>query len=678
MLQISRQSCGKLHRLKPLARNYVGWYSSSNVKPQLISAFCSQEHKFASRSFDDLRRRNFSSHGIRNNDIKTSSILQNTSALNEQSTITEPKPAAPTIASLFEEISSNIRQDTAIASIPSSASFLSTLELIYSVLEQQQPDTDSDFEKNWVPLFHQIKEETLDSSNLISLLLKSPNSKNHFDAAWLICALVLRSKQDYAFTLLFDFCAQSLVDNQIDLSKQVFGFWNEKYLGDNQLRLEMEETAFDKQRLVERLIGQACNSAQTLTAATFAIRLYRADKTLLSSRLLSRVIHGLLYYRPSVTPIGLRALQQMHAEIPSLFRLSAVEKRKVIRLGFKVQKKGVLPSFVNDVYDFMVKVSGDSVPPDTVQALIRSNLRYNNVSRAASLFKYLQRNRVAVADMDIDVLALLIRHLSQNKKYLHLASKIVELVPPYMQMTEGLIETLLSYCARTRNEELSMKLYKSLETPVARSVLTALLHLHISFDDNSGAESVLAEISRRGDYLKPVEFSMVTGAALKLGNLTKAMELIRKNPPHVAHMGYGLVMNAAIDRGDLPLVNEVMSLVEENLEVGSPELNTISHLIIKKLCRFEGCESARLQYLKWKIMKREVVAKIQMPNPKTQLIVLRTIVDQALKEKNERVFNWGLHELRHLGVHTNDLIKELMRRTGVSRKNFQGFLKPGQ
>lgn len=80
------------------------------------------------------------------------------------------------------------------------------------------------------------------------------------------------------------------------------------------------------------------------------------------------------------------------------------------------------------------------------------------------------------------------------------------MIPPDMYLSEGLIETLLSYCARVRNEELAMKLYQSLETPIARSVLTALLHLHISFDDNDGAEKVLAEISRRGDFYGPWSF----------------------------------------------------------------------------------------------------------------------------------------------------------------------------
>lgn len=536
------------------------------------------------------------------------------------------------------------------------------------------------FQKTWVPIFNHVKD-THYETNLISFLLLLNDEKRTLQASYLLYHLIIRSNLDFAFILLIDVCVNLLTINKHQECIDLISFWNDTKIC-NKLQIinipkpniksipEMSpiETA-------DLLISLLCNSGKSIVASSQSITLHKSQ--LLSLKSTKKVVHSLLHPDNATAAYSLKALYELNSTLPpSLLFLRSSQKRRLIHLSLGLFKgNSGFPSIINDTYDLARRINGQDIPLDSVCLLIRLNLNYENHSRAVRLYHHLKSSSFYTSDIhdiDLETLAKMIQSFSKTKKYLDISKQIVENIPEEFYKAEGLVEALLSYCGRTRNETLAVKVYQTLDTPIPRSVLTSLLYLHISFDDNSGAEKILTEISRRKDYLKPVEFSMVIQAALNHNNIEKAADLIRNNPNHLTKMSYGSIINAAIEQSRLEIFDEFIQLALSNFPSDSQISNTISHLVIKKINKFEGSDASRQKYLEWK-MNEKSLTKVKLPLIKTRIVCLRAILDQAISEKDDQNIRWVLNELRHLGVHTTDILKVLSRRKVLSPNDFKKF-----
>ncbi|CDO54143.1 similar to Saccharomyces cerevisiae YJL209W CBP1 Mitochondrial protein that interacts with the 5'-untranslated region of the COB mRNA [Geotrichum candidum] len=494
-------------------------------------------------------------------------------------------------------------------------------------------------------------------------------------SAFYILSLLNLPNKDLGYVLLLDNCTSLLLEGKYDLVSQIFTFWNSKCHPTILSSFKVDPiSSSDPFLIAAEIVNTACNMGKPLVASAICFRLDEAK--LLRKPVVQKVIKLLLISHHLQGQFNIKAIVEMTKRIKTVqITLTTKEKSDIIELAIKLSKMA-FPTLINDTYDFVNRVPGGMVPLRTLFELIKINLLHNNTSRASSLTKQILTRQPPAKKLNIEILGLMIREFSKNRKYRDLCKALIDIVPPEYYTADGITGPLFSYCARTKNRELAMEIYSQLEAPIKRNILTSLLHLHISFDDNEGAEKILQEITRRKETLLPIEFAMVVQGALAQKNgLATATKLCRNSSPTVAKLAYGDILNHAIDHEEYDIFNEFIDLAYQNLPESDPIFDRISLLIIKKLLKSHGSKEARLQWIQWQSGSHKA-SKIRLPSTKKQIIAIRSIADKAIAEGNTQVINWSLHELRHLGVHMADIRKELSHRPKMKNNKEPEFLLP--
>lgn len=500
------------------------------------------------------------------------------------------------------------------------------------------------------PIEPKALTKMVSDSNLIEELL----SHQRFAAASLIIVSLLKT-HEIGKLLILDSCARLLIKGSIDEVNQILHFWSH-YFRQDQVKSPSELNACS---LAHELILIACNLGKPLAAASLCLRLDEAK--LLDQEMLNLTVSLLLIPHVTQNQFNIKTIVEMYKRLKNTrLELTSDQKAQLLKLSRQLSYDK-FPSMLNDTFNVVRKIPGGDVPIKYLFKMIKDNLLVNNSSRAALVTKELLKRNLPIDQYDLEVLGLMIREFSKNRKYQDIAHHLVAQVPEDYYTVEGLTEVLLSFCARTKNQELAVTIYSKLEAPIPRSVLTSLLHLHISFGDNEGAEKILLEIARRNDAIQPVEFSMIVQVALQQ-SLEKAVDLARKNSPHVAKLAYGSIINEAIEQDNMDVADEFIDLAYENLSYNDHVFDTISTLIIKRILKKENSREARLQWLQWK-SGAHASSKIRLPRKGAQIISLRAIADKAMAEGDVNVMHWAVQELRHLGMHMDDIRKELSRRS---------------
>lgn len=518
----------------------------------------------------------------------------------------------------------------------------------------------------FLPLFTDSQNHR-PSTCILDLLL----SHNRIStAALFIVALLNIHSKEQGHMLLLDSCGHLLVKGQSDYVFQILKFWSEYFIQSNLHR--SESLIPDASSLAKDLISLAGSIGKPLLAASLCLRLDEVG--LLDQDTLQQTVSLLMISHPTQNQFNIKTISELHKQLKNTqVELTTEQKGQLLQMAsnFSYDK---FPSMLNDTFNLVQHIPGGDVPVSSLFKMIKSNLRYNNTSRAAVIAREISQRQLTIDQYDLEIMGLMIRNFSKTRKYLDIAHHLVSIIPEEYYIVEGLTEILLSYCARTKNQELAVTVYSQLEAPIPRSVLTALLHLHISFGDSGGAEKILLEIARRNDALRPVEFSMIVQAALQQ-NLEKAANLARKNAPQVAKLAYGSIINKAIEENNMDIADEFIDLAYENLGENDRVFDSISTLIIKRILKQENSQEARLQWIQWKSASHKT-SKIRLPKRNIQIINLRAIADKAMSEGNSHVVNWVVQELRHLGMHMSDIRKELSKRSNLKTIESPQFLKP--
>lgn len=413
-------------------------------------------------------------------------------------------------------------------------------------------------------------------------------------------------------------------------------------------------------QVADSLINLAISFAgKPLLATSIVLALY--PYKLISPQSITLTKKSLLYGSPIHASFYLKAIYELNRLLKTEFFLEPFEKQQLFKAS-QLLSRNKFPTIANDTFDMLKKIRGGRVPNNCICWLIRKNLVYNNCDRAVNLYKILKSQEYSIESTDIQTISLMIQRFSKSRQYLAVANEIVSKIPESLYMTEGLTEVLFTFCARTDNKDLALKLYEKLESPIPRSVLTSLLYLHVKFGDNNGAENVLKEIARRGDTIKPVEFCMVIQSALQNNWLDKAITLVKNNPIEVAHMAYSIVINYAIDDEEYEkatnLIFYVVDMCTEDSEISykiknhKEVLDGALVLAIKLTNKQYGSAKSRLEYLQWGIEKRLV------PTDRAKILILKSIGHQAIKEDNKDVLEWCKRELGASGVHIKNIRKE--------------------
>lgn len=517
-----------------------------------------------------------------------------------------------------------------------------------------------------IDLRHSETFMNLVKSTRESCILQQLLSCNQLSTAAFIITSLLKHSNETARLVILDNCGHLLARGNTEVVFDIFMFWRDHFDFSYS-----EELPKDPLSLAGILISLACDTGKPLLAASLCLRLDQVG--LLHQESLQKTVSLLLISHPSQNQYFIKAISELHIRLKTTpLELTTKQKGQLLQLSAYLSHDK-FPSMINDTYNLAQNIPGGDVPISILFKIIKDNLRYNNTSRAALIAREITKRQLLLDQYDLEVLGLMIREFSKTRKYLDIAHYLVGIIPDDYFTIEGLTEVLLSYCARTKNQDLAVRVYSKLEAPIPRSVLTSLLHLHISFGDNGGAEKILLEIARRNDAIRPVEFGMIVQAALQQ-SLDKAAGIARKNSPHVAKLAYGSIINAAIEEGNMEVADEFIDLAYENLSENDRMFDTISSLIIKKILKTENSREARLQWLQWK-SQMHLSSKIRLPNRSVQIINLRAIADKAMEEGDTSVVNWTIQELRHLGMHMSDIRKELSKRSQLKNITSQ-FLKP--
>lgn len=488
--------------------------------------------------------------------------------------------------------------------------------------------------------------ELTTGSHIVEQLI---SEKKNTEAALFIVSLL--KNQNVGARILLDTCARLLSKSSVIPVTQILQFWHDKF----DLAVK---PGTDVHELAALLVSTACNKGDPLAAASLCLILDNAK--ILSQWCVDQTVSSLLLHNGDRTQYNIKAILELNKRLQNTsVVLSSHQKGQLVRLGTELSSEK-FPSMLNDTFNLAIHTAGGEIPYREMFNMIRSNLLYNNTSRAALIATALYNRGTSIENYDIHVLGLMIKKFSKTRKYLRIARHLVSLVTEEYYNVEGLTEILLSYCARTKDQDLAVKVYAQLNAPIPRTVLTSLLHLHISLGDNEGAEKILKEISRRNDALLPVEFSMIVEVALQQ-SLDKAVELVRKNTPSFAKFAYGPVINKAIELGEVEIADEFINLVYNNFHHNDIVFDGIATLIIKRILKTQTSRDARLQWLQWK-SGNHPRPKIKLPSESTQIISLRAIADRAMVEGDSSVVHWVVQELRHLGMHMSDIRKELLKR----------------
>lgn len=517
---------------------------------------------------------------------------------------------------------------------------------------------------------HLITHVKPDNNDHLSSLI---SSKNTSTSAFYILSLLNLHDKALGYVLLLDNCTTLLLEGKHDIVSQVFNFWNSEYRPKLTSSFKVNQVSSSDPKLIAtEIVNTACNMGKPLLASSICIRLDEVN--LLTNDVVKKVIRLLLIPHQLQGQFNIKAIVEMTKRIKNVrITLTTKEKSGMIESAIRLSKM-TFPTLINDVYDFVTRIPGGMIPLTTLFELIKINLLHNNTSRASALTQQFLTRQPPAKKLNIEIIGLMIREFSKNRKYRHLCKKLIDLVPPEYYTVDGLTGPLFSYCARTKNRELAMEIYHKLQAPIKRNILTSLLHLHISFGDNVGAEKILQEINRRQETLLPLEFAMVVQGALAQKNgLATASKLCRNSSPTIARLAYGDILNYAIDHDEYDIFNEFIDLAYKNLPESDPMFDSISMLIIKKLLKSHGSKEARLQWIQWQSGSHKA-SKIRLPSTRKQLIAIRSIADKAIAEGNTQVINWSLHELRHLGVHMADIHKELSERSNMKHNREPKFL----
>lgn len=592
----------------------------------------------------------------RNNSIKNlpTSVTENLNDINKQKLHNKKALALPfskAFKFLIESITENELEERSDANLIEELYRLqSDKTLICQVIDSQ----------DFFDFLVNLKNNYPESHGLLTLFLEN----NFSTAAFYIHTLLQNPNFEISTLLLLDDLVSLLLHGEIELVHSLLIYMKRSKRKYNNL-IDLNENEISPLSLSKILIEITCSIGKPLVAASFCLRF--DELRLIDEKMIDRVMSLLLIPHPLQGTFYIKAISTLASKLQTVnITLSSEEKAKIIEQSF-VSSKFDIPTLVNDSLDLTSKIAGGDVPTPLLFNILKLNLDANNTSRASTIAKTILERGTSINDYDYTVIGSAIRQFSKHRQYRNLAKALALIIPEDYYIVPGLTEALLSYCARTMDEELAVAVYSKLEMPLRRSVLTSLLHLHLAFDDNSGSEQILKEISRRNDALMPVEFSMIVQAMLRQNDgLEKAAAICRKNPPHLARLSYADIINSALTKGDTKIANEFIDIAYENLLENDSTFDTISVLIIKKILLTHGPVEARLQWLQWKSGSQKA-SKIRLPSPKHQIIALRSIFDKATADQNKSVVDWTFHELRHLGVHMSDIRKELSRRSTTKK-----------
>ncbi|ODQ80303.1 hypothetical protein BABINDRAFT_161261 [Babjeviella inositovora NRRL Y-12698] len=306
-----------------------------------------------------------------------------------------------------------------------------------------------------------------------------------------------------------------------------------------------------------------------------------------------------------------------------------------------------------------------------------------------------------LASHDLDFLNALFKFLGKQRVYHHYVAELISELPCELYAHPSLVETLLHFSARTKNQELSQEILIQLKVrglPLERSTLSGLLHTNLVFQNTAMAEKILQEIFGSEQGLQFFEFNMLIESILKEdGGVPRAAVMCRNVSVELAKSAYVTILNHMVSEKKLDpgFVGEMLGRFETLPEDDSVRerlvsvyfkylVNTFPLMVAQRIYinsfhmvapaetvdpSLRLLRSGPLVVPPFLMSRNDTVRSFQSLTlvipPHMKFFLLGTILDKARSHYNFGMMKWGLFELYNDGAAPLEILVDWSKRYGT-------------
>jgi hypothetical protein len=411
--------------------------------------------------------------------------------------------------------------------------------------------------------------------------------------------------------------------------------------------------------LADLVINLALYLTTPLLAASLCVRFHSSIYVpiYVPSRTLHKCMEALIVFDADKGFLHFKALSILANAFPrDRIHVDAHFKRQMINSALQLCRHRP-PPFINDVVYFALSLPGDKIPTRIIYHVLEKNIANEDIMTAVSLWNLIKDDYDDITNHGVRTLSALLYRFSKEHRLMPYAREIANKLRPEFYGVDGIAEALLMYCARDENLDLASEVCKRLNSPVRRTVLTSLLHLHLVVKDEEGAEKILREINSRKLPLQDYELAVII-KSLAVTDTKKAIQLLEKlpefrNSPRI----HAAICSAAIDR----MEDEVFYTYFEKLwHVNTTNsFGLLSQMMAKKINSLADPNDSRRLWLYWTQISPRIPFAYQVQ-------CLRLFLTRFCSLDLPELEAWVLAELELLGVSKNarvSLLKQHRRRS---------------
>ncbi|CCH43176.1 Cytochrome B pre-mRNA-processing protein 1 [Wickerhamomyces ciferrii] len=357
-----------------------------------------------------------------------------------------------------------------------------------------------------------------------------------------------------------------------------------------------------------------------------------------------------------------------------------------------------MESYINTIYDLISREVYNNNPESCAENWLKIKGYYSNI-----------------AQHDLNILASLISIFTKNLKYRPLVEEIILQLPSDLYGDPILVVPLLEFATEKRRSDLANEICLKIQPPISRRLLSSLLKLHIVFDDTVGTERIFQEINKSGEPLTKGDYHAIVSKLLRKDEFLRALSIVQSIPINISESSYVALINYIVDDSlknkleisdkNLAIIDTLLNKMEqfnpknhgfwerisglyikylahskniENLQIAKQiYLNSTSDPLVKKYLSTNYQNSKahipglEITYNPFSIIQKPEKIILKISNS-SQVIILKTIADGAIKLKDKNSLNFALGYLTKLGFTKQDLINDFSRKYSKTISNM-GF-----
>lgn len=494
---------------------------------------------------------------------------------------------------------------------------------------------------------------------------------------------------------------------------------------------------------LKNIIVMALLSKSPLLASSFYISLVNSPQfqntnfityLLLNNELLSSIVDSLLVLDPMneaknlVAIVKLLEFQNEKTELISQ-NWDVTEKLDINKFKFKLnntQRNNLLSNslMLDDEKLLSLKIlifekilrSNDTTSKDKLDQLalylrfayelIESNIKLNNDAIVFFIWSKIDKYHTVLYNSQINspnnnqennyyyysILAKLIRFFSKNQRYKNLVDTLIQNIPiRSCSVNPDLMDALLTHAARNEDVGLSDVLIRQLGADIeegfnykyinnlTRGLLSALLGLHLRFNDSEGVDKIVKLIQERfSKGLDHVEMNLICKQILKkaedpASEFERVWNMYKVLDPRLGKSLAPLIIDTMIERRNINFerIEYIYHKLIMNLDESDEVWEWISGLYIKYLTRNFPLSHAKRVYQN---SSRKISRYNRLSNPfaktfdkaliylplKLKKIILKTILDSSIfHKKDNEITYWCLDEFEKLGYGYKEIMVDL-------------------